>query len=171
MQIETMMQKYERLVYTVCYQLTRNHHTAQDLCQDTFLSAYTHISSCPQGNEKAWLVRIASNKAKDHLKSAYNRKVGLPGPETVGEAAEQKPDMAPTPEEYTIDKEQQNYICHQIQSLKEPYRKVATLFFLQQFSVVETANLLGRPQKTVQTQVYRAKKQLRVKLAAQMVAS
>ena len=70
-----LMEQYERLVYTICYRLAgQDHHTAQDLAQDTFVSAYQHLDSCPQDNPKAWLARIATNKCKDHLRSAHTRR-------------------------------------------------------------------------------------------------
>jgi len=67
--------QYERLVYTICYQLVRDSATAEDLTQETFLSAYLHQESLPTGYEQQWLGRIAANKAKDHLQSAWNRRL------------------------------------------------------------------------------------------------
>ena len=64
-----MMEQYEKLVYTVCLRLVHDEHLAQDLAQETFLSAWVHRGACPAGAQKAWLCRIAANKAKDHLKS------------------------------------------------------------------------------------------------------
>ena len=66
-----LMQQYQGLVYTVCFQLVRDPDTAQDLAQETFLAAWIHLERCPPECEKQWLARIAANKAKDHLKSAY----------------------------------------------------------------------------------------------------
>lgn len=156
-QFGQLVEQYEKLVYTICYQFTRNHHTAQDLTQETFLAAYRHINSCPADNEKPWLARIASNKAKDHLKSAYNRRVytaeGNPLPEgntVLFASAEQ-------PEDIAISKEQVQRIAASIQALHEPYHQVATLYFLEEKSVEEISRLLNRPQKTVHTQLYRAK--------------
>ena len=56
--------QYERLVYTICYQLVRDAATAEDLTQETFLSAYLHQESLPAGYEQQWLGRIAANKGK-----------------------------------------------------------------------------------------------------------
>ena len=67
---EAMVRQYEKLVYTVCYQLVRDVHTAEDLAQDAFLSAWLHRDDCRPDARKAWLCRIAVNKAKDYLKSA-----------------------------------------------------------------------------------------------------
>lgn len=47
-----------------------------------------------------------------------------------------------------------------IRSLHEPYLKVSVLYFLEEKDVDEIALTLGRPRKTVQTQLYRAKQSL-----------
>ncbi len=75
--------QYERLVYTVCFQLVREPGAAEDLTQETFLSAYIHRESMPEGYERQWLSRIAANKAKDHLQSAWNRRTVLQGEEEL----------------------------------------------------------------------------------------
>ena len=76
-QFESFVDQYEKLVYTVCWQLVRDRELAQDLSQETFLSAWRSIERCPEGHEAQWLARIAANKAKDHLRSAWNRRVSL----------------------------------------------------------------------------------------------
>ena len=69
-QFSELVHQYERLVYTVCFQLVRDGPAAEDLTQETFLSAYLHRESIPKGYERQWLGRIAANKAKDYLQSA-----------------------------------------------------------------------------------------------------
>ena len=44
-----------------------------------------------------------------------------------------------------------------IRSLKEPYREVCILKFIEEKDTQEIADLLGRPKKTVETQLYRAR--------------
>lgn len=84
-----MVQKYQALVYTVCHQLVPDVQEAQDLTQETFLAAWRAIDRCPPGFEKQWLARIAANKAKDYLRSAWVRKMNTPGDEVLAlEAAE-----------------------------------------------------------------------------------
>ena len=59
---------YKRqLVYTVCYQLVRDVHTAEDLAQDAFLSAWLHRDDCRPDARKAWLCRIAVNLSLIHI--------------------------------------------------------------------------------------------------------
>ena len=79
------MRQYQKLVYTVCLQFVRDPHTAEDLTQDTFLSAWSSIDRCDPNYYKQWLVRVAANKCKDHLKSAWARKVEAQSDETMPE--------------------------------------------------------------------------------------
>ena len=74
-QFASLMQQYQRLVYTVCLQFVHDPHTAEDLTQDTFVAAFSAIDRCEPQYYKAWLVRVAANKCKDHLKSAWVRRV------------------------------------------------------------------------------------------------
>ena len=150
----TLVTDYERLVYTVCYRLVQNESTAEDLTQETFLSAYTHLDSCPAGFEKQWLTRIAANKAKDHLQSAYHRHTFLPGDESI------PPGLSPPTEDLAVSKSELEAVTQIIQQLKEPYRKVCLLHFLKEQTPDEIALRLGRPVKTVRTQISRGKLQI-----------
>lgn len=160
------VEKYEKLVYTVCMQFTANHHTAQDLAQDTFISAYTHWESCPEDNPKAWVCRIAANKAKDYLKSAYRRRVQPAGQDEEMAAAGQMLYMQQTlPENEADRREVREGVAAAVEGLKEPYRSVAQLNLISGYSVKEIAGGLEKPPKTVQTQLYRARMQLRQSLS------
>ncbi len=79
LEFNALVQKYQGLVYTVCHQLVPDEGDAQDLAQETFLSAWKAIDRCPAGYEKQWLARIAANKARDYLRSAWVRRVNIPG--------------------------------------------------------------------------------------------
>ena len=157
--------KYERLVFTICYRLTKDYDISQNLAQDTFLSAYTHLLTKKIENEKPWIARIATNKAKDYLKSAYNKKVQLADEESFG--AIPSPDMGP--EELTVSEDGAGRIRECILSLKEPYHKVSVLYFIEEKSIEEISFLLGRPPKTVRTQVYRARQMIQNSLLKEVV--
>ena len=154
---DNVVRQYQRLVYTICYQMVRDHFEAQNLTQETFLSAYTHLASCREDELKPWLARIATNKARDHLKSAYHRKVQLEEEDAPERAAPQWE----SPDDIYIVSEGEKCIRDKIYSLKEPYLQVSIQFFLQEKNVDEISQSLGRPKKTVQTQIYRARMQLR----------
>ena len=149
---EAMVRQYEKLVYTVCCQLVHDHQLAEDLSQETFVSAYLHMESCPPGAEKPWLCRIAVNKAKDHLKSAYNRRMAVT--EAPGDTA---PALAAAQNAPSLEAE-----CE----TRADAGLARVLYFMQEWPVEAIARQLGRMPKTVHTQLYRAKKMLRRELAA-----
>ena len=154
------MEAYEKLVFTVCYRLVGNYHDAQNLSQVTFIAAFNHIGEMDGTNIMGWLVRIASNKSKDLLKSAYYRRVSIM--EDISELDILREEMSP--ERILIEGETGEIIRQSIVSLPEPYHDVAVLFFLEEISVEAIATRLSRPKKTVQSQLYRAKLKLRDEL-------
>jgi RNA polymerase sigma-70 factor (ECF subfamily) len=154
------VEAYEKLVFTVCYRLVGNYHDAQNLTQDTFIAAFNHIGEMDGTNIKGWLVRIASNKSKDLLKSAYYRRVSIM--EDISELDILREEMSP--ERILIEGETGEIIRQSIVSLPEPYHDVAVLFFLEEISVEAIATRLSTPKKTVQSQLYRAKLKLRDEL-------
>lgn len=153
-----MVQQYQRLVYTVCYQLVQDAQLAEDLAQETFLSAYMHRDDCPPGAYKPWLARIAANKAKDHLKSAYRRRVQPDDGETGPMAF--MADGSGGPEDIVLARDEAGRARRAIEDLREPYGQVARRYFLQGQTVEEIARVLERPPKTVHTQLYRARQML-----------
>ncbi len=160
--------EYQRLIYTICYQLVRDTQLAEDLTQETFITAYTHIESCELKTIKPWLARIATNKAKDYLKSAYNKKVYLEQNQ-IDENPQQDIHIdINSPELLTIQSEGANKIRDEIYLLKEPYLQVSIMFFLQEKPINEISIALKRPEKTVYTQLYRAKNILKQKLKTEV---
>ena len=150
-----LVEQYERLVYTVCFQLVRDAAAAEDLTQESFLSAYLHRTSIPEGYERQWLCRVAANKAKDYLQSAYQRHTLLPGEEGI------PPGQAPPAEETALRRAAVAELRDLILHMREPYQPVCRLCLLEERTPEEAALALGRPVKTVHTQLLRGKKLLR----------
>lgn len=147
--------QYERLVYTVCFQLVRDAAAAEDLTQESFLSAYLHRESIPPGYERQWLCRVAANKAKDYLQSAYQRHTLLPGEEHI------PPGLSPPAEETALRRAAAEEIRDLILHMREPYQSVCRLCLLEEKTPEEAALALGRPVKTIHTQLSRGKRMLR----------
>ena len=144
-----MVQKYQALVYTVCHQLVPDVQEAQDLTQETFLAAWRAIDRCPPGFEKQWLARIAANKAKDYLRSAWVRKMNTPGDEVL--ALEGAP-PGMQPEQQVLEALGEEELTEMILDLREPYCTPCRLVLLEQHTMAEAARLCGRPPKTVEAQ-------------------
>ena len=103
------------------------------------------------------LARIAANKAKDYLRSAWVRKMNTPGDEVL--ALEGAP-PGMQPEQQVLEALGEEELTGMILNLREPYCTPCRLVLLAQHTMAEAARLCGRPPKTVEAQVYRAKKML-----------
>lgn len=155
-QLEYWMTKYQNLIYSICYRLTGDYFDAEDLTQDTFLSAYRHQQECDGQNEKAWLCRIATNKCIDYLKRAGRR--SIPTEELFFSAL---PDSRSSPEGETLETEIQNHLYESCCKLSSPYREVALDYYYYELDINEIVQKTGKNKKTLQTQIYRAKGMLK----------
>lgn len=155
-QFADTIKQYERLILTICLSFTKNYFDAEDLAQQTFLSAYKNIDKFDGKNMKAWLTTIASNKCRDFLKSKVRTEVSI-----TDEEYENVQDDHESPEETVIKKNTQERISCLCGRLKEPYRNVAESYFLHGIKLSSMAKASGENIKTLETRLYRAKKLLR----------
>lgn len=153
---EYLLNTYQKLIYSICYRTCGNPFDAEDMTQDVYLAVYRNLSAFDRSYERAWITKIASNKCVDYLKSAKRRE----------QPAEENslltlPDARGTPEEEYLRKESKEQVHRLCEQLKEPYKTVAKEHFYLERSVTEIAEGSGKPVKTVQTQIYRAKAMLK----------
>ncbi len=68
-----LVERYERLVYAVCFRLLGNAQRTEDVTQETFIRAYTALSQFRGGAFRSWLLRIATNQSYDLLRLERRR--------------------------------------------------------------------------------------------------
>lgn len=151
-----MINHYQKLIFSVCYKLTGDYFAAEDLAQETFLSAYRRLDDFDGTNEKAWLCRIATNKSIDYLRSAGRRQV--PTEEDFFHTQEEK---RGSPEQTCIENEIRQRLTDCLSRLKPPYDEIARAYYLEERSAEEIADRRKQKLKTIQTQIYRARDMLR----------
>jgi RNA polymerase sigma-70 factor (ECF subfamily) len=151
-----LVKEYEKLIFTICLSFTKNFFDAEDLAQETFLSAYKNIKKFDGTNFKAWLTTIAANKCRDYLKSPA-RKVADLSPEDM-EAIEDNNDL---PETVVINTDSENRIWELCNKLREPYRTVSINYFCKNLKLSDVAKNTGENLKTLQTRLTRSKKMLK----------
>lgn len=155
--LEELIDKYGRLVFSICYRLTKNYFDSEDLAQEAFLSAYKAMDTFNEENKKAWISRITTNKCLDYLKRGGRN--NLLAEDSFFVEYKSK-DL--TPEESYLEHEVRERILALCQELKPPYDVIAIEHFYKGRTIKELSEELGKPVKTIQTQVYRAKTMLRV---------
>lgn len=151
-----LVEQYQNLVFSICCKMTGNYFIAEDLAQETFISAYRHMGTFTGTNEKAWLCRIASNKCIDYLKSAAKRQI--PSDDDVFASCA---DHSPGPEDRMLEQDIRATLLERCRQLKPPYSAIATLYFYEEKKADEIAREQGKNVKTIQTQIYRARAMLR----------
>lgn len=154
--LEELINQYGKLIFSICYKLTNSYFDAEDLAQDTFISAYKKLSSFDGQHEKAWICRIATNKCLDFLKGAERR--SLP---TEDEFFISVKNSSPTPEESILDNEVKQKLYFICSNLKPPYDELAVDYFCNEMDTKEIAEKTGKNIKTLQTQIYRAKEMIK----------
>jgi RNA polymerase sigma-70 factor (ECF subfamily) len=160
--------KYERKVFRLAKNITNNQEDAEDVLQETFLKAYSHIGGF-QGHSKfyTWLVRIAVNEALMKLRKRKSDKTvsmdeGIDTGEEimVREVAVWDDD----PEQRYSQEEIRAILNDAVSSLRPSFRTVFVLRDIEELSTEETANMLDLSIPAVKSRLLRARLQLREKL-------
>ncbi|MBE6032187.1 MAG: sigma-70 family RNA polymerase sigma factor [Clostridiales bacterium] len=152
---EESLREYSGLVFTICYTMTGDYFEAEDLAQETFLSAYRNLHRFQGENMKAWLTKIASNKCRDYLKSAARKSLPSSDESFIALA-----DPEPLPEDVILQKDVNAKLYRLCGKLKEPYQTVALEHFVRGRDPAQIALDQGKNVKTIQTQIYRARSML-----------
>ena len=151
-----LIDRYQNLVFSICYKMTNDYFASEDLTQETFLSAYRHSNSFDGVNEKAWICRIASNKSIDYVRNSARRVMP-----TEDEAIGEQESRVGLPEDAYLEAEVKRELEASCKKLKPPYDEIAYLHFFEEKGPDEIAKVINRNLKTVQTQIYRARGMLR----------
>ena len=137
---------------------------AEDLHQQTWLSVLDHLDNFTTdsvtGGFKAWLFRIASNKAKDRWRSR--------GREREAKAAfgAMLSDHAPDRTDGALDlSEQGDKLSRAMERLPDCQRQVLVLRYYSNLKFVDIANMLGCPLNTALTRAHKGLTKLRVLMA------
>ncbi len=166
---EALTARYEQRVYSLALRILRHRQDAEDVTQQTFLSAVEHLGEFrEEASFSTWPLRIATHAA---LKVLRKRK----GLETVSLEASTEPqedneaiphpeyiaDWRQSPEQLVQQHETQRLLDDALARLDEKHRLVFLLRDVEGLSVKETAEELGLSEANVKVRLLRARLQLR----------
>jgi len=146
--IATALQKHSDLVYRICFIYLGNRPEVDDVFQEVFLKLLQkNICFTSAEHEKAWLIRVTINQCKDTVKGFWWKRIDLV----------EKVEM---PLQDADDRE----VLLTVLSLPAKYKDVVYLYYYQEYTVPEMAQLLQRSENTIYSQLHRARELMRQKL-------
>lgn len=160
-----LIEQYSNLVFSICLKMTGDYFAAEDLAQETFISAYKHLDEFDGQSEKAWLCRIAGNKCIDYHRAAARRMV----PTAEEEMPEETLKNEDTPLQTVLNRQVMEELQRCCEELQEPYKEVALMHFLEGQTAKEIAERTGIGLNTIQTRIYRAREKLKISYRKEML--
>lgn len=143
---EELVQTYGGMLFRLCLVLLRQRQEAEDAVQETFLR---YLTQAPQfhspEHEKAWLIRVATNLAKNSLRFRLRRPPLLP-------------DQPPLGRTDTGNLE----VIQQLLQLPLPYREAIYLYYIEGYASAEIARLLKISDAAVRKRLQRGRKMLKL---------
>ena len=149
---EALVEQHYRQLYQFAYNLSHNEAQAYDLTQETFLkwARKGHQLRDPT-KVKTWLFTTLHRE----FLQAHRRAVRFPHQE-LDEVAHDLPVVPPT----MVDQLDAATVVASLAQLNEAFRAPLALFYLEDYSYKEIADILDVPIGTVQSRIARGKSQL-----------
>ncbi len=139
-----LINQHADMIYRVAMHNLKNPADAQDVFQEVCLSLLT--KKAPLYDDvhiKYWLIRVTINKCRSLKKSVWHSKV-LPLKDAEG-----------------MSTKCENMLLEELESLPTNYKNVIYLYYYEDYTIKEIAEILQKPQNTINTQLQRARKKLK----------
>lgn len=154
-----LYQQYVKAMYNVCLRILNHEAEAEDVLQEAFMDAFSHIGSFRgQSTFGAWLKQIVVNRAINHLRSRRLELVDLESSRLGEDDGLDYADAEPYDDEgVQLEVER---VRQAMQRLPEGYRVVLSLYLFEGYDHEEIGNVLNISETTSRTQYLRGKKRL-----------
>ena len=159
---------YQDQVYRLCLRMLGSPPAAEDVTQETFLSAYRHAARMRGPSVRGWLLRVASNACIDELRRR-RRQPQLSLDAANGPASERRldvPDRAAGPEQIALRVELGEGLQRELLRLPVDQRLAVVLSDVEGLSYEEISIAMGRSLGTVKSRISRGRARLREALRA-----
>lgn len=142
---ERLLNTYGNSILRYAYSYLHNMSDAEEVLQDTLVKFLqtAPVLETPQ-HEKAWLLRVAGNLSKNRLDYNRVRKADELSEELVAEGGEEL-----------------SFVWDEVKALPEKLREAIHLFYYEDYSTAEIAQLLSRNEATVRSDLRRGRAKLK----------
>lgn len=145
--VKELANLYQNNLFAAAFNICKNTQDAEDVVQDTFVQYYTTKKEFENEQHiRAWLIRVAINKAKNITRTFWRRnKISIE-------------DYMETLSFETPDAEN---LFETVMQLPEKYRIVIHLYYYEDYAVSEIADILKLSESNVKTRLSRGRSMLR----------
>ena len=148
--VDETFRKYGDRIFLAAFSICQNRADADDVVQDTLIRYYSLSKEFEnESHLKAWLIRVAINRAKDMTSSFWRRN---------------KVEWEDYMDELAFEEPEDSRLFEAVMRLPEKYRTVIHLFYYEDYTVEEISNILQRPEGTIKSQLNRGRKLLKIML-------
>lgn len=165
---EVLMRRYNQRLYRVARAILRNDGEAEDVMQQAYVEAYSHLGQFEgRASFATWLTKIAVYEALARVRRRARTPLAAPWPTRDGEEEDPMSRIrsgAPDPEEEASQAELRTLLESAIEALPATYRSVVVLRDVEGLSTAETAECLSLREDAVKTRLHRARALLREEL-------
>lgn len=152
-----LVDAYQRPVFNLCYRMLGDAAEAEDAAQETFLRAYTRLTSYDsQRKFSSWILAIASHHCIDCMRRRRFTLVSLDDMPPWSWL----PDPNPQPEEIAEDKQEAESVQALMNELPAEYRAAVILRYWQQLSYQEIAGIQGTTVSAIKSRLFRARQMM-----------
>jgi RNA polymerase sigma-70 factor, ECF subfamily len=152
-QYRTLVDRHKQAVYRHCFYIVHDEDVAEDMAQEAFIRAYTHLRQYDPAKAqfKTWLLTIATRACLTQLRKTKSLPLD----------AEEMLSSDLNAEQRAKDRE----VHDAVRGLQPRYRLVVSLYYWRGYSYEEIATYMEVPVGSVRGWLHRAKKQLKEALS------
>lgn len=133
-------------LYLIALSFTKSHCDAEDILQNVFLKLWKYNSDFESDEHiDKWLTKVCVNESKNYLKLSFRKNTFLDEAKDI----------------YTFDMPKNYDVFNAVMSLSKKDRALVHLFYYEDMSVKDIANLLKIKESTVKTRLHRARLKLK----------
>ena len=161
MNIEELINTYSDYLYRIAFIYTKDRLAAEEVVQDVFLNYYHKSDQFEQkASIKTYLVKMTINRSYDYLRSWKNKKFAIFQLfQSYEKGAEQ----------IYVEKELKGEVTAAVLALPLKDREVLLLYYYEEMTITEIAELLQLAVSTVKSRLQRARAKLRPKLSMEVM--
>lgn len=160
----TLVERYQRKVYSICYGMLKNPEDSMDASQETFIKVYRYLEKFNfQSKFYTWLYRISVNVCIDHIRKNAKRKSveyedTIARPVGVGDENIIPSTLGLNPEKAYGRKELREKMLEALEKIPEKHRTILILREAEGLNYDEIADVLEISKGTVMSRLFHARR-------------